>query len=126
MKKFLVLVVALILAVCLIAGCGAGVKTYTDAEKTISVGVNQEFIIALDANPTTGYDWEESHDAAMLKLVEKKYRPDEKAAGLVGAGGTQYFQFKALKVGKTSITFAYKRPWEEDIAEQKAFNIDVK
>ena len=120
MKKFLVLVVALILAVCLIAGCGAGVKTYTDTEKTISVGVNQEFIIALDSNPTTGYDWEESHDAAMLKLVEKKYRPDEKA------GGTQYFQFKTLKTGKTSITFAYKRPWEEDIAEQKAFNIDIK
>ena len=126
MKKFLVLVVASILVVCLIAGCGAGVKTYTDVGKTISVGVNQEFIIALDSNPTTGYDWEESHDAAMLKLVEKKYRPDEKAAGLVGAGGTQYFQFKALDVGKTSITFAYKRPWEEDIAEQKAFNIDVK
>jgi len=126
MRRFLVLVVASILAVCLIAGCGAGVKTYTDTQKTISVGVNQEFIIALDSNPTTGYDWEESHDAAMVKLVEKKYRPDEKAAGLVGAGGTQYFQFKALKVGKTSITFAYKRPWEEDIAEQKAFNIDIK
>ena len=126
MRRFLVLVVASILAVCLIAGCGAGVKTYTDTQKTISVGVNQDFIIALDSNPTTGYDWEESHDAAMVKLVEKKYRPDEKAAGLVGAGGTQYFQFKALKVGKTSITFAYKRPWEEDIAEQKAFNIDIK
>ena len=126
MKRFLSLVVISILAVCLIAGCGCGVKTYVDAAQTISVGVNQEFIIALDSNPTTGYDWEESHDGDMLSLVEKKYRPDEKAPGLVGAGGTQYFQFKALKKGKSEITVTYKRPWEEDIAEQKVFNVDIK
>ena len=89
MKRLLALVTASILAVCLLAGCG-GVRTYVDPEKTISVSVDQEFVIALDSNPTTGYDWEESYDESMLRLdeTESKYVPDEKAAGLVGAGGT--------------------------------------
>ena len=126
MKKFLVPVMMSILAVCLIAGCGGGVKTYVDTEKTINTGVNQEFIIALDSNPTTGYNWEESYDDSMLSLPEKEYKPDEKAAGLVGAGGTQYFRFKALKTGKTEITVTYKRSWETGFADQKVFSVDIK
>lgn len=125
MKKFMVLMVASILAVSLLAGCG-GVKTYVDPEEKISIGVEQEFIIALDSNPTTGYDWEESYDDSMLSLVDDRYEPDEKAEGLVGAGGTQYFQFKALKAGQTEITLVYKRPWETEILEQKVFNVEIK
>ena len=127
MKKLLVLLVTLILAVCLLAGCG-GVKTYIDDEKTITASVGQEFIIALDSNPTTGYDWEESYDASMLSLDEEesRYEPDEKAKGLVGAGGTQYYRFKALKKGNTEITLVYKRSWLEEIEDEKAFKVSIK
>ncbi len=126
MKRFFFLAMASILVVSLIAGCGGGVKTYVDPEKTISIRLEQEFIIALDSNPTTGYDWEESYDPYKLKLIEKKYEPDEKAAGLVGAGGTQYFRFTSQKTGETEATFTYKRPWETDYAEQKVFKVDIK
>ena len=126
MRKFMVLVGVSTLALSLLAGCGGEVKTYIDPEKTISVGINQEFIIALDSNPTTGYDWEESHDDSLLSLVDDEYKPDEKAAGLVGAGGTQYFRFKAIKTGQTEITLVYRRPWETEILEQKVFNVDIK
>ena len=153
MKWFLVLVMTSILAVCLVAGCGGGVKTYVTAidqwidaynishiEKTIVTRVNQQFIIVLDSNPTTGYEWEESYDEGMLKLVESKFqragrrpkgakgakpaKPPEE--GLVGVGGTQYFRFKALETGKTEITFTYKRAWETDLAEQRVFSVDIK
>ena len=126
MRKLLALVLTAILMVSLLAGCGGGVKTYTDPEKTISVRIEQEFIIALDSNPTTGYDWEESHDPYKLILIEKKYEPDEKAAGLVGAGGTQYFRFTSQKTGETEVTFVYKRPWETEILEQKVFKVEIK
>lgn len=126
MKRFLVLAVASILLVSLVAGCGGGVKTYVDPGKTIITSIEQEFVIALDSNPTTGYDWEESYDPYKLILIETKYEPDEKAAGLVGAGGTQYFRFASQKTGKTEITFTYKRPWETDFAEQKVFKVDIK
>ncbi len=126
MKRLWVMLTVSILMVSLMTGCSGGVKTYVDPEKTIVTSIEQEFVIALDSNPTTGYNWEESHDPYKLILVEKKYEPDEKAAGLVGAGGTQYFRFKALKAGQTTITVTYKRSWETEFAEQKVFNIDIK
>ena len=124
MKKLLALVLTSIVMVSLMTGCG-GVKTYTDPEKTISVRIEQEFVIALDSNPTTGYDWEESHDPYKLILIETKYEPDEKAEGLVGAGGTKYFRFSASKTGETEVTFVYKRPWETEILEQKVFKVEI-
>ncbi|MFC2048185.1 protease inhibitor I42 family protein [Chloroflexota bacterium] len=126
MKKLLALVIPSVLVVFLVAGCAGGVKTYIDEGETISIGTNQEFIIALDSNPTTGYNWEVDYNESTLSLVEAKYSPDEKDKGLVGAGGTQYFQFKALKTGKTEITLVYKRSWEADFAEQKVFKVDIK
>jgi inhibitor of cysteine peptidase len=126
MKKLLVLVMTSMLALCLIAGCSSSeVKANIDPEKMISTSVDQEFVIAVDSNPTTGYDWEVSYDDNMLSLAEEEYSPD-KEPGLLGAGGTQYFTFKALKKGDTEITLTYKRSWETDYAEQKVFNVNIK
>jgi inhibitor of cysteine peptidase len=122
-RLFLLLAVV---AICLVAGCVGEVETYTDPGQAIEIGVNQEFVIALGSNPTTGYGWQESHDATILELVEKIYRPGKEAKqGVVGAGGVEYFRFKALKAGQTEITLVYKRPWEEEFLEQKVFTIDI-
>ena len=126
MKKFLILITVAVIATCLVAGCAGGVKTYTDSGQPISIGVNQEFVIALGSNPTTGYSWQESHDETTLELIEKTYKPGEEAEqGAVGAGGVDYFRFKALKTGKTEITMVYKRPWEKESAEQKVFTVNI-
>jgi len=125
MKKFLILVT--VVAICLMAGCTREVKTYSDSGQTIGIGVNQEFVIALGSNPTTGYMWQESYDENMLELVEKTYELGEEAKqGLVGAGGVDYFRFKALKTGETEITLVYKRPWEEESLDQKIFKVNIK
>ena len=125
MKKIWLLVV--VVAISLVAGCVGEVKTYTDSGQAINIGVNQEFVIALGSNPTTGYSWQESHDDTVLKLVEKTYEPGEKAKqGAVGAGGVEYFQFKALNMGKTEITLVYKRPREEKAVDQKVFTVTIK
>jgi inhibitor of cysteine peptidase len=124
-KRFLILLV--VVATCLVAGCVGEVETYTDPGQTIDIGVNQQFVIALGSNPTTGYGWQESYDQTMLELVEKTYRPGEEAKqGVVGAGGVEYFRFKAVKTGETEITLVYKRQWEEEFLEQKIFTIDIK
>ena len=124
MKGFATVAGISILVVSLIAGCG-GVEAYTDSEQVINTTVNQEFTIALDSNPTTGYGWEVSYDENMLSLEKEEYNPDEKEPGLVGAGGTQYYRFQALKVGETEITVTYKRSWETEYAEQKVFSVDI-
>ena len=140
MKRTLVLVITSILAVCLMASCGGGVANgvangvvngvdaYIDPEETISTGVNQKLTIALDSNPTTGFQWEEDYDETRLELVEKTYKAGVQTGKgiMIGSGGVDYFQFKALKKGETKVVFVYRRPWEIPIAEQKVFDIDIK
>ena len=109
----------------LVAGCIGVAETHTDPGQTVNIGVNQEFIIALGSNPTTGYSWQESHDQTMLELLEKVYK-EQAEEGVVGAGGVEYFRFKAVKAGQTEVTLVYQRPWEEEILEQKVFTVYVK
>ena len=127
MKRFLILVA--VAAICLLAGCVGEVETYTDSGQAIDIGVNQEFVIALGSNPTTGYMWQESYDENMLELVEKAYKPGKEAKeGMVGAGGVEYFRFKTLKTGETEITLVYKRPWEEPTPQDvtKVFTVNIR
>ena len=123
MKKFLILVA--VVAISLAAGCMGEVKTYTDSGQTIDIGVNQEFVIALGSNPTTGYMWQISHDENILELVEKTYKQTGEP---VGGGGVEYFRFKPLKAGETKITLVYKRPWEEATPQDvtKVFTVSIR
>ena len=126
MKKLVILVTVVMVATCLLAGCVGEVKTYIDSGQTIDIGVNQEFVIALGANPTTGYDWEVGLDETILELVEKTYKLAEEAEHeIVGAGGVDYFRFKALKAGETEITMVYKRTWEEEGIDRKVFTVNI-
>jgi len=126
MKKYLILASATILALTLVTGCGGDIEPYSDAEPAINIGVNQEFTIALNSNPTTGYGWQESYDENFLELVAKSYRPGAEAEPeVVGAGGTEYFQFKALQPGETELVMTYKRGWEEEYLEQLVFTVNI-
>jgi inhibitor of cysteine peptidase len=131
MKRAWLLVAAVVLTLGLLAGCTT-VKTYTDAGQEINIGVGQEFIIALGSNPTTGYSWQASYDESLLELIpgpngQSTYEPKETGDDVVGAGGVEYFHFKALKVGETEITLTYKRPWEGgDTADTKVFTVVIK
>jgi inhibitor of cysteine peptidase len=129
-KKLLILgTVALLVAVliiCSVAGCVGEIKIYQDLGQAINIDVGQQFVIALGSNPgSTGYSWQASYDENMIKLVKKSYE-EEAQEGLVGAGGIEYFRFKALKVGETEITLVYKQPWEGGgVGETKVFTVNI-
>jgi inhibitor of cysteine peptidase len=124
-KRFLLLVPLLV--ACLLAGCVA-VETYTDEGQAIDTEVNQQFVIALGSNPTTGYSWQASYDETMLELVGGESTYKEAGKGLIGAGGVEYFRFKALKTARTEITLVYKRVWEEPTPQDltKVFVIHIR
>ena len=128
MKRFLLLLAAL--AIGLVTGCIGEVATYDDPGQAIDTEVNQEFVIALGSNPSTGYSWQASYDETMLELVggQSIYKPGEETEGMVGAGGVEYFRFKALKTARTEITLVYKRPWEEPTPQDltKVFTIHIR
>ena len=125
MKRLLVLVTVVLLVLSLVAGCGGEIMTYTDAGQTIDIGLGKEFIIALGANLTTGYKWEAHNPDNMIMIIENTYQPG-KEEGVVGAGGVEYFRFKAVKKGSTEIIMTYKRPGEEESLDQKVFTINIK
>jgi inhibitor of cysteine peptidase len=124
LKRFLLLLP--LLAACLVAGCT--VETYSDEGQAIDTEVNQQFVIALGSNPTTGYSWEASYDETMLELVGGESEYEEPGEGLVGAGGVEYFRFKALKTGRTEVTLVYKRGWEEPTPDDltKVFVVHIR
>lgn len=69
-----ILVAVAVLAVSMAVGCIRETRTYIDAEQAISVGINEEFYIALDTEyditSAALYDWWVSYDTTMLSLVD--------------------------------------------------------
>jgi len=88
---------------------------YTEPGETIKSESGAEFTIALDSNPTTGYSWDfaEEYDGEVIELVDTRFQPPE--TRLKGAGGTQFWTFRALKAGRTEIALKYFRSWEKDV-----------
>jgi predicted secreted protein len=90
-----------------------------------NTSVGREFVVALVANPSTGYDWRKDYDEAVVKLVSQEFKADEKATGVVGAGGTQRYRFKALKTGTTTLTFSYERSWEQKTVDETMIAVEI-
>ena len=118
---------ALVLLGGLASGCAFWQpKEYSDPSQRIEIGVGKQFIIVLEANPTTGYGWETDFDERFLKLVESEFKPAKAEKGMVGVGGEQRFTFEGVNEGRTEVTLTYKRPWEQDFADQKTFVVYIK
>lgn len=129
MKKISCAVLALLLAACVLAGCAAASAdgVYGKDDANITVGEGETFVIQLDANPTTGYDWSvKISDESIVMLESQEYKQQPGTEDRVGAGGADYFTFKGLKTGSTTLTLIYERSFEEGSAsETLVFNVTV-
>lgn len=113
---------------CGCGGCGSKSLNFTDSSKPIVLETGDEFTITLDANATTGYQWQlaEKPDASVVKKVSEEYKPED--VNRAGAGGKDVWTFKAVGKGDTSISLIYVRSWEEDKppSDAKLFSVTVK
>ncbi len=111
-------------------GCELTTKPprYSDTHETIFTDVGMEFQIALESNPTTGYQWQLAHelDDELLELVAQDFEKPEE--DLMGAPGTELWTFKGKGVGQTTISFKYARPWEKEAEplEVKDFSVVIR
>jgi inhibitor of cysteine peptidase len=114
---FAVIIIAAALALTL-CGCGGASKEYSDPDVPIVVEEGQEFVIVLESNPTTGYQWQLAQplDEEILSLVKAEFEEREED-GPLGAPGEERWTFKAEGRGTTTIDFSYVRPWEEEPGE---------
>ncbi len=95
---------------------------------TIQLKVGQIERIELRSNPTTGFSWYPTKKIVKnptVMLVKSGYEANN--TGMVGSGGTQFWEFKGKNPGEYRLTLQYKRPWEKKVkpAEIKRFVITV-
>jgi len=128
MKRFGILLAGILLVALTLAACNPSVPSYSDDSRPINTGVGQEFAIELASNPTTGYSWGVDFDSKILSQVSKDYSSSA-PPGMVGAGGSDKFVFKALAAGTTDLKFKYYRSFEPSTVppiETKTFKVTVK
>ncbi len=103
-------------------------REYTDSSIPIKLKAGDEFTVVLDSNPTTGYSWQLAGkpDEAILKLLGSKFQPPKTQRR--GAGGREFWTFKAVGAGSTAIVMKYVRPWEKDKppAKKETFAVIVR
>lgn len=107
-----------------IADLGGMENVLPDPSEPIDKEIVHSFTYALDANPSTGYEWKAMiADGNSVSVDEYGYyrsNPNPEMAD--GVGGTQYFKMIALKPGASLLHFVYSRG-EDDIAD--AFDLIV-
>ena len=125
MKKAAVGAASFIMAL-LIASCATG-KAMDAEGKRVTVPDSQQNTgmeavengntasISFDANASTGFSWDYLFDEdGVVEETSREYVAKKHPQGAVGYGGRQLYVFKALKEGRTTATFIYRRPWDAD------------
>ena len=68
-----------------------------DSGTTLQVAPDDEIVISLESNPTTGYGWheaEKSQNNGILQLLAKSYESESDA---IGSGGVETWTYKASR-----------------------------
>lgn len=85
---------------------------------------NNTFKVSLEENGSTGYQWEytisDNAAANLLSVDSYCFTPN-----LIGTPVQKVWTFKALKPGKYTIQFTYRRPWETDVQPLKTLKYDI-
>lgn len=125
-KKQLVLLLTATLSLAACVNSSKAVDTQPAQQTVKTVKVNQPFTIALDGNPTTGYQWQLKQLPAQVKLVKQQYQQSQDCQpGMVGCGGKEVFTFQAQQTGKADLVFEYGRPWEKQAGQSRTITVNV-
>ena len=97
-------------------------QTYGKAEHNIVATNGETFVIELEGNPTTGYEWQLEFEPDQLELVDEAIQP---LSNNIGAAAAQRFEFRAARPGHATIRALYKRRWETKPLHQQTFDVEV-
>ena len=96
----------------------------SSASAPVAIARNQALIVTLEANVTTGYRWETV--AGFTPVLAQIGTADYVARSAdAGAPGDMTFRFRGESPGKTTLEFAYRRPFEANVAAAKTVRYDV-
>ena len=98
--------------------------TINDSGKSITLSNFSEFEVQLNANASTGYQWQiMTYDSTVIKQVgEPIYEPKDDR---IGSSTNVTYKFQAIADGSTILVMEYRRPWETDKPASKVFEMQV-
>jgi predicted secreted protein len=101
-------------------------KTVTPKNgSTVDATVNKNFVIKLDSNPTTGYEWSVKGTPKNVTFISSNYQKPSSDA--VGAPGQQLLTFKATKAGTWPVALVYERPFApNEPGKSMSFSVNAK
>ncbi len=126
MKKLLGVVLMIFVMSLALAGCGPKdvVVTQEMNGQKVTVKPGAEVTVELPGNPTTGYTWEATDlDVNVLKQAgEAEFKAE---SDLLGAPGMITLKFEAVAAGETTLKLIYHRTFEEGVAPESTFEVNV-
>gem|GEM_PF-1106077 len=132
-----VMLLAVLLAVAMTAGCGTSTPTGNETSpgqitgnvthEDVQATVGEQFNIALDSNPSTGYLWEitKQPTATIVQMEGTKFEQSAGSTGLVGAGGEQVWKCKAMAVGQTDMIMENRKSGTAEPAATHGVTVTV-
>jgi len=98
--------------------------TRPDNGKSIQLCADDNLVIRLDENPTTGYQWAiGKYDAEVVTLQSAEYVRSRSA--VMGGGGQRIWTFKAQKTGVAPLQLKLWRAWEGDASIVEWFRVTI-
>jgi predicted secreted protein len=76
---------------------------------SIDVAVGEEFLVALPATPSTGYEWTAAGDPDVTFVSTRQVAGGSQP----GAEGTQEMTFTGRQAGESHLVFTYARSFEK-------------
>ena len=96
----------------------------TNDGQTFFMTKEDEVVISLNSNATTGYMWEIA-DINTQVISEKRKSDYLVQSQKLGAPGIQVFYFIATGAGYSDINFVYRRSWESDTPPLKKYSVKI-
>ncbi|KAJ3361815.1 hypothetical protein GGF32_006990 [Allomyces javanicus] len=94
--------------------------------KTVNVAVGEKFVIDIEGNPTTGYNWEFFGPTDLVKMMWSDYHNKAAPAGVMGAGGVFLWEMEAAVPGSALLTFGYKRAHDKQPVDTYRVQLNVR
>ena len=123
---FIITILLMFAAGCKTTGEYHSQLTMPDSGRKLTLKPGDTFRIALQSNPTTGFNWIEAGktDTDVIRLTAKRFVSAQKQQNLDGAPGETEFIYQAVGPGETEIRLNYKRSWET-VVPDKTFRLKI-
>ena len=85
------------------------------AAEGIEIRNGEKILIALEGNPTTGYEWIDATEnlfPILEPIAGSNYIAHPTTLPIAGGGGRFLFRYRAFSPGSQVLGFIYARPWE--------------